>query len=151
MSMELNQIVEAEAVEVLSFGIRFNYQGESILVKSPELSWYPGPLDEDESIKVGEKASVKILHKLESEYTGSVREAHPEENPWIAPPAIGDTSSGTVVITTEYGYVIRLSKTLLGLLLSENTKNTYNVGQRVAVEVIDVDTKRKKISLIEQC
>ena len=149
--MELNQIVEATAVQILSFGVRFNFQGESILVKSPELSWYPGPLDEQEIIKIGEKASVKLLHKLENEYTGSIREARPEENPWVAPPAVGDTFSGTVVIVTEYGYFIRLSKTLLGLLLSENTKNTYNVGQQATVKAIDVDTKLKKISLIEQC
>ena len=147
--MELNTLVEATATEIISYGVRFKFRNEIILVKSVDLSWYPGPLRKNEQIQIGQKVLVKILHKLENEYIGSLKEAKPEENPWLTPPKKGEVYLGTVTSVTEYGCIFRFNKTLSGLLHIDDSTAKYEKNQKLKIKVKFVDIQRKRINLTD--
>jgi len=157
-SLEEDQIVTGKVNSITKFGIFVDLGGIDGLVYPENLSWGwikdPGYL-----ISKGDKLKLKVL-KLDREkgkISLGLKQTRPD--PWKEVEKkyeIGSIVSGRVTHLTDFGAFVEIEKELEGLIhisdLSwdkrvEHPKEILGEEKEVEVKVLNIDTKKRKISL----
>ena len=86
--------------------------------------------------------------KYGNDYIGSIKDAHPEDNPWRSYDYfIGVESVGIVHSLVEYGVFVKLPSGVHGLIKCD--PNHFKVGSAIKVKIIESDVDRMRV-LLEQ-
>lgn len=115
-----------------------------------------------EVLKVGQSINVKIIKIHPETDRISLGMKQISEDPWVnieQKYTVGNKFDVTITNVTDYGYFAELEKGIEGLIhvsevswdRSHNQRN-YKVGDKVEVVILDIDPKRRRISLsLKQC
>ncbi|WKZ31604.1 MAG: 30S ribosomal protein S1 [Thermodesulfobacteriota bacterium] len=149
--------VEGTVKNITDYGAFIDLGGIDGLVHLTDLSWgkvtHPSQL-----LKIGDTVKVMVLKFNREENKISLGMKQTVEDPWIKAGekfTPGTRTTGTVVNITDYGAFVELEPGLEGLVhISEmswtklkHPSQKVKVGDRVEVEVIDLDPASKRISL----
>jgi small subunit ribosomal protein S1 len=144
--------------KLMPFGVFVDLGGVDGLIHVSELSWNRVE-DPATVVQVGDKISVKVL-KIESKKNRislSLKQA--AGDPWgdaVTSFEPGKTYEGTVTRLQDFGAFVALSEGLEGLVhVSEldwkrritHPKEVLEVGQTIEVLVLELDAKRRRVSL----
>jgi len=145
------EIVKGRVHRVETFGIYLEYQKYNLFVRIIDVSWEPresiGLL---ESTKIGDEITVKILEFIKeyNTYLASIKEVHPEKNPWKEPLYNkGKVFSGTIDIVAEYGCMVILETGARGLIYKEDLSTSLKENEAVQVSILEADVERQRIRL----
>lgn len=156
-SLELGQIREGVVSRLTDFGAFVDLGGVDGLIHISDLSWnkikHPS-----EVVKEGQKVNVKVLSFDKAKNRVSLGLKQTMEEPWEAfskNVKVGDVVEGTVVNLLDFGAFVRLKEGVDGLLHVSQISNkrvnkpsdVLNIGDKINVKVIDIDSEKKKISL----
>ena len=154
-------ILEGEVRSISDFGAFVNLGGVDGLVHVSEMSW--GNVDKpSDVVSKGQTVEVKVLKVEEGSGRNgprialSMKQVH--EDPWNTVNErfhIGQRVKGTVVRTAPFGAFVELSPGIDGLVhVSElswehvrRTEDVVQAGDRVEVELLDIDLARQRIGL----
>lgn len=156
-SLEPGEVCEGRVTNLCSFGAFVDLGGFEGLIHISELSWgrvgHPSDM-----LQVGQSVSVYVLNvEPERERVGlSVKRLRP--NPWETVQeryAVGQVVDGIVTHVVDFGAFVQVEDGLEGLvhvseLSSGGARNPHAVvreGDRVAVQVLDVDRARRRMGL----
>ena len=122
-----------------------------------ELSWAMVKSPE-EVVSIGENLTLKVLRvdRENSKISLSLKRTQPE--PWDSVPEryqVGDIVDGTVTRLMDFGAFVKLEDWVEGLVhiseLSarrmEHPKEIVYQGQQIKVQILSIDTERKRMSL----
>jgi small subunit ribosomal protein S1 len=146
------EIVKGRVHQVETFGLYLEYQKNNLFVRIIDVSWEPreaiGLL---ESTKIGDEITVKILHVIKEYniYLASIKDVHPEKNPWKEPQIYkkGKVFSGTIDRIVEYGFLVILETGALGLIYKEDLTTSLKEKEAVQVSILEADVERQRIRL----
>jgi small subunit ribosomal protein S1 len=157
-NLQEGMVVKGVIKNITEYGAFVDLGGIDGLLHITDMSW--GRVQHpDEIFKVGDEVTVKVLkYNAETERV-SLGVKQITEDPWNsaeeAYPA-GKKVQGKVVSITDYGAFIELQPGVEGLVhVSEmswtkrvkHPKNLLNVGDDIECQVLEVDSKAKRISL----
>ncbi|MBZ0219048.1 MAG: 30S ribosomal protein S1 [Candidatus Methylomirabilis sp.] len=150
-------IIEGTVKNITDYGAFIDLGGIDGLVHLTDLSWgkvtHPSQL-----LKIGDTVKVMVLKFNREENKISLGMKQTVEDPWIKAGerfSQGTRTTGTVVNITDYGAFVELEPGLEGLVhISEmswtklkHPSQKVKVGDRIDVEVLDLDPASKRISL----
>jgi ribosomal protein S1 len=146
------EIVKGRVHQVETFGLYLEYQKYNLFVRIIDVSWgyqeHKGLL---ESTKIGDEITVKILEFIKeyNTYLASIKEVHPEKNPWKEPQIYkkGKVFSGTIDIVAEYGCMVILETGAIGLIYKEDLTISLKENEAVQVSILEADVERQRIRL----
>jgi small subunit ribosomal protein S1 len=157
-TLKEGDVVSGIAATVLHFGAFIDLEGAEGFIPREEMSWEKtaSPVD---CVRPGNQveAKVKKLDREARKITLSRRAMTPD--PWQAAPAKypkGAIVDGEVTGLTNFGAFVRVEEGVTGLVhagdMSWSSQSTrpadmLNEGDRVKVAVLDIDTKRQRLSL----
>ena len=141
--------LEATVTRLENYGAWIESGGRVGLILIPEISWsrirHPS-----EALAVGQQVTVKILNVAkDGKFSASLREMHPELNPWRDPTvfAVGNEFTGPVVMVLEYGCFVELQPEVWGLLPRERWPFPLETGDQLRVRVVHLDGPMHKIEI----
>lgn len=151
MSQFLNsgEIVKATVTSIETYGFWVEIDGSKGLVKIVDITWEPGKVEVEEHVSVGDVVRIKVLNSLDDTFHASLRDVHPEDNPWLSVPAKGSVINATVYFVADYGYLLKTSNNLVGLLKVDNSTKKYLTGEQIEVEVLSVNVERQRVEFVE--
>jgi ribosomal protein S1 len=163
----LNTIITANVRQIVPYGLWLQYQDAALLVKIIDITW--GRISSLETMfKEGEEILVKVTHQItdvnyladsplkragyqiSTVWVGSIKELHPEQNPWREPFAfhVGQCCDGIVCSVTSYGVFVELVLGLEGLVLfTESEKRPRQQGDKCRIKIKEIDVPNKKLDL----
>ncbi len=156
-TLEPGDVCEGRVTNLCSFGAFVDLGGFEGLIHISELSWgrvgHPADV-----LEVGETLEVYVLNvEPERERVGlSIKRLQP--NPWESVDeryAVGELVDGTVTHVVDFGAFVQVEEGLEGLvhvseLPSGSADNPHDIvqeGDRVSVQVLDVDRARRRMGL----
>lgn len=154
--IDANSTLNGIVKKITSYGMFVEVNGIDGLVNYNEIS-YKGPVNPANYYKEGDEVSVKVLNydKDKQHLSLSVKAALPD--PWKEIKDeldVGDAITVTVSNFESYGAFVDLGNDIEGLLhVSEiswnknlkNPKDLLNIGDEINVEVIELDTDKRKL------
>lgn len=154
---QTTDIIEGVVKKITTYGMFVDVGGVDGLVHYSEIS-YKGPVNPSTLFKEGDKVPVKVLSydKEKKHLSLSIKEAMPD--PWLelaeSGLATGDVIKVVVNNIEPYGAFVDLGNDIEGFLhISEiswdkniqNPKDFINEGDEIDVEVIEIDTEKRKL------
>lgn len=154
---QTTDIIEGVVKKITTYGMFVDVGGVDGLVHYSEIS-YKGPVNPSTLFKEGDKVPVKVLSydKEKKHLSLSIKEAMPD--PWLelaeSRLAMGDVIKVVVNNIEPYGAFVDLGNDIEGFLhISEiswdkniqNPKDFINEGDEIDVEVIEIDTEKRKL------
>ena len=154
---QTTDIIEGVVKKITTYGMFVDVGGVDGLVHYSEIS-YKGPVNPSTLFKEGDKVPVKVLSydKEKKHLSLSIKEAMPD--PWLelaeSGLATGDVIKVVVNNIEPYGAFVDLGNDIEGFLhISEiswdkniqNPKDFINEGDEINVEVIEIDTEKRKL------
>ena len=154
---QTTDIIEGVVKKITTYGMFVDVGGVDGLVHYSEIS-YKGPVNPSTLFKEGDKVPVKVLSydKEKKHLSLSIKEAMPD--PWLelaeSGLAMGDVIKVVVNNIEPYGAFVDLGNDIEGFLhISEiswdkniqNPKDFINEGEEIDVEVIEIDTEKRKL------
>ncbi|MCR8684048.1 30S ribosomal protein S1 [Campylobacter ureolyticus] len=154
---QTTDIIEGVVKKITTYGMFVDVGGVDGLVHYSEIS-YKGPVNPSTLFKEGDKVPVKVLSydKEKKHLSLSIKEAMPD--PWLelaeSGLAMGDVIKVVVNNIEPYGAFVDLGNDIEGFLhISEiswdkniqNPKDFINEGDEINVEVIEIDTEKRKL------
>ncbi|MGI6085460.1 MAG: bifunctional 4-hydroxy-3-methylbut-2-enyl diphosphate reductase/30S ribosomal protein S1 [Acetivibrionales bacterium] len=142
---------------ITNFGVFVDLGGVDGLVHVSELSWKK--VDDPSSIlKVGDVVQVRVLSFDREKQKISLSYRKPEDNPWYnieSKYTAGSVVTGTVLRMVPFGVFVELEEGVEGLVHISQISNVrigrpeevLEIGQKIDMKVMDVNTELKKISL----
>src|SRR3954454_23893629 len=98
--LKTGEIVRGTVTRTEVYGLYLSSRGHEILVLIPDVAWVPVVSDCRDFAEIGVEIDVKVLlfNEATGVYRGSIKEVHPEGDPWRDPTVFrpGTTWSGTV-------------------------------------------------------
>jgi len=156
--LEVGSIRKGVAKNITDFGVFVNLGGIDGLLHITDMSW--GRINHpSELVKVGDKIDVKILSFDKETMRVSLGLKQIEANPWQQVDQkypIGSRYNGKIVNVVPYGIFVELERGIEGLVhVSEiswskritNPAEVFKVGDRVDVQVLNIDKEHEKVSL----
>lgn len=156
-SLQKGEIRKGVVSSIVNFGAFVDLGGVDGLVHVSELSWHH--IDHpSEVVEVGDDVTVEVLDvDLERERVSLSLKAT-QEDPWTKfarENQVGDVVEGEVTKLVPFGAFVKVAEGIEGLIhISELAEHhveapeaVVNVGDRIEVKVIDIDTIRRRISL----
>ncbi len=158
--LQVGEIIEGTVRNIRDFGAFVDLGGLDGLVHVSELSW--GGVDKPaDVVSVGDRVEVKILEIEDRDGKDpriglSIKQA--QSDPWDTVNEkfhVGQRTSGKVVRTAHFGAFVEIDNGLDGLVhVSEiswervaRPDEVVKVGDRVEVEILDIDVARRRIGL----
>ncbi|WP_413288614.1 S1 RNA-binding domain-containing protein [Bdellovibrio sp. HCB337] len=158
---QVGEVMNGRVVRLENYGAFVELApGIDGLVHISEVSWsrlaHPS-----EALEVGQEISVKIL-KIEEDATGrlkiSLSRKQAEEDPWMTAYkdfAVGSVHTGKIRSKERFGFLMELKPGIVGLLpksafrevADEREMEKKNPGETLKVQIQNVNTVEKKISL----
>ena len=158
--LKTGEIVRGTVTRTEVYGIYLSSRSHEILVLIPDVAWVPVVHDCRDFAGIGDEFDVKILlcNEERGVYRGSIKDAHPEADPWREPAAFrpGTVWSGTVTHRISAsgaeegicGFIVQLRPGVSGLLKARDAGRDLTVGETVDVQVAVVDERSRKIQLM---
>lgn len=149
-SLNIGDVVRAVVRTTAVFGVFCEYDTQEILVLIPEISWIPSFASCEQFAAVGDELKVKIIHidRDRNKIAGSVREVHPENDPWNGAwrLEVGDVIEATVVRWVERAdrcrgagaYLLALRPAALVMLCGQ-AAGRFDKGDKAVVRVVSID------------
>lgn len=156
-TLHVGQRVPGEVTSVTDFGAFIDLGGAEGLIHISELSW--GRVEHPSQIlQVGEKIEVMVLDVSPERCRVALSFKRLFPNPWETVHnryAINDIVPATITSVVSYGVFARLEEGLEGLVhISEmrlpegkTVKETYTIGQRVHVRILQIDAAHQRLGL----
>jgi small subunit ribosomal protein S1 len=156
-ALQKGQIRRGVVSSIVNFGAFVDLGGVDGLVHVSELSWkhvnHPS-----EVVQVGQEIAVEVIEVDQSRERVSLSHRSTLEDPWhvfAREHAIGQIIPGTVTKLVPFGAFVRLDDGIEGLVhISEladrhveQAEQAVRAGQHVFVKVLDIDLRRRRISL----
>ncbi len=133
------------------WGVYLKHENHTIFINVPQLDWIEIFSDATFFSDIGVEHEVLILgyNKNEKMWVGSIKQAHPEKNPWINREIlkVGKVYIGTATKNTEYGTYIELIPGVQGLIFVKHGDDNIDVGSKCEVEIILSEPNRQRIGL----
>ena len=156
-TIEEGSVVEGTVVKIMPYGAFIDLGGVEGLLHISDISWKRINAVED-VLEVCEKVEVLVQKFDEERNRISLSMKALQKNPWIAAVEkfeVGDVVKGEVKKLLPFGAILAIDPELQGLLhVSELTdkrgavvKDLIAVGDVLDVQIIGIDTDKKKISL----
>ncbi|MFD7078832.1 S1 RNA-binding domain-containing protein [Streptomyces sp. NPDC059918] len=154
-TLRRGQVVTGTVTAIAGFGVTFvDIGGFTAMINIPELSWRPFDHPSD-VVSVGQEVTAEVLD------VDVVRERVPlslravQEDPWPqVAQRIGEVVIGPVTKIVPFGVFVRIEDRedgFQGLVhtseLDESSRDAVEVGDALAVKIIDVDLARRRIAL----
>lgn len=154
---QTTDVIEGVVKKITTYGMFVDVGGVDGLVHYSEIS-YKGPVNPSTLFKEGDKVPVKVLSydKEKKHLSLSIKAAMPD--PWLelaeSGLATGDVIKVVVNNIEPYGAFVDLGNDIEGFLhISEiswdkniqNPKDFINEGDEIDVEVIEIDTEKRKL------
>ncbi len=156
-TLEPGDVCEGRVTNLCSFGAFVDLGGFEGLIHISEMSWgrvgHPADV-----LQVGETVEVYVLNvEAERERVGlSIKRLQP--NPWESVDkryAVGELVDGTVTHVVDFGAFVQVEEGLEGLVHvselpsggADNPRDVLQEGDRVSVQVLDVDRARRRMGL----
>jgi small subunit ribosomal protein S1 len=156
-SLQKGQIRKGVVSSIVNFGVFVDLGGVDGLVHVSELSWrhvnHPS-----EVVQVGQEVSVEITEVDNDRGRVSLSYRSTQEDPWhefARENAIGQIVPGTVTKLVPFGVFVRLDDGIEGLVHISELADSHveqpdqvtRAGAAVFVKVLDIDLRRRRISL----
>jgi len=157
-TLQEGQILDGLVTRVKEFGAFVDIGGVEGMVHVSEMSWGRVENPEDEA-KVGDHVRVKILQLDWARGRIALSMKQALDDPWDSAAeqiVVGERRQGVVVRLADFGAFVELAKGVDGLLHISDMSWTrrirrpadvLSVGDEVEVQVLDLDTDRRRISL----
>lgn len=152
------QVVQGIVKNITDYGAFIDLGGMDGLLHITDMSWgrikHPSEL-----FAVGDEVTVKVLKYDRERERVSLGLKQVQSNPWEKVPEmyhVGDRVKGKVVSIKDYGAFVELEDGVEGLIhVSEmswtnrvkHPSKMLNAGDEVECQVLDIDTKNRRISL----
>lgn len=156
--LQEGMVVQGVVKNITDYGAFIDLGGMDGLLHITDMSWgrikHPSEL-----FQVGDELTVKILKYDKEKERVSLGLKQVQDNPWDKVPEkyhVGDKVSGKVVSIKDYGAFVELEDGVEGLIhVSEmswtnkvkHPSKVLNPGDSVECQVLDIDTKNRRISL----
>ncbi|WP_420541943.1 30S ribosomal protein S1 [Rubrobacter calidifluminis] len=156
-SLKEGDIVEGTVSNLVDFGAFVDLDGIDGLIHISELSW--NHVDHpSEVVQVGEKVRVKVLEVDQERERISLGLKQTRKDPWqevVEQVKVGQTIHGRVTKLVSFGAFVEVAEGVEGLIhiseLADHHVETpgeiVRSGDEVDARVIDVDPKRRRLSL----
>lgn len=154
-TIKVGDILEGKVVKLLDFGafVRFNHAEG--LIHISELSHHKVAKVSD-VLKEGQTVKVKVIDAKGDKRGLSLKAL--EKTPWeqyADAHKVGEKVTGKVVKKMQFGFLVELSKDVVGMVnkLDYSWDPNYNlagaveVGDEIEVQIISVDVKRRRMAL----
>lgn len=150
--IEVNKIYKAKVLGVSEFGIFCEVEGVEGLVHISEISWEK-VTDASTFVQPGDEIDVIVTEKNEGDLKLNLSIKRLTDDPWtrIEEEYPKDKEiTGEIVRKEKYGYFVRLSPGIEGLIHISKLKGDENfeIGQKVKVFIERINVKDRKMSLI---
>ena len=154
-SLRVGDIKDGRVSGIVNFGIFVTFDGLEGLVHISEIAW--GHVkNPSEFAKVGDKVKVRVIGLEGEKLSLSIKQL--QQDPWeeIAEKyPVGKKARGTIMKLTDYGAFVKLEPEVNGLVhLSElahhkvgDPADVLNVGQKIDVQVINIEPDERRIGL----
>ncbi len=154
-------IVRGKVRNVTDFGIFVGIEeGIDGLVHISDLSWGQRIKHPGDRFKKGDDVEARVLNIDKENERFSLGIKQLSEDPWLSVQAryfLGQIVKGALVHKVDFGIFVELEEGVEGLVhISELARggddwsNTYQVGQPIIAEIINIDGHDRKISLSEK-
>ena len=156
--LQEGMVVQGVVKNITDYGAFIDLGGMDGLLHITDMSWgrikHPSEL-----FQVGDEVTVKVLKYDKEKERVSLGLKQVQDNPWDKVPEryhVGDKVSGKVVSIKDYGAFVELEDGVEGLIhVSEmswtnkvkHPSKVLNPGDSVECQVLDIDTKNRRISL----
>jgi len=151
-------ILQGKVRNITDFGIFVGIEdGIDGLVHISDLSWSQRIRHPSERYKKGDEVEAKVLKidKLGERFSLGIKQL--TEDPWRSAAGryfLSQTLEGKIVHHADFGIFVELEEGVEGLLhiseLSHDiTSEVYDLGKKIAVEIISIDPHEQKIGLAE--
>lgn len=148
--MREGDVIEAEVVDVKDNGLYLRHEGLPGFVNVTHLTWSAtGPFLPSAHATPGEKVKVRVYAVSAERFYASLKDLHPEQDPWRDPSAyaVGTVHRGVVQKVVPFGALVLLDAGAIGLLEPEQGAPRLELGQELDVIVVSLDLALKKIGL----
>ena len=155
--VEIGKEYTGTVKSLTNFGAFVDLGGVDGLVHVSELSWKK--VDDPSSIlKVGDVVNVRVINFDKEKQKVSLGYRKMEDNPWYnieEKYPVGSVVTGTVLRMVPFGVFVELEEGVDGLVHISQISNVrlgrpeevLEVGQKVEMKILDINTELKKISL----
>ncbi len=155
--VEIGKEYTGTVKSLTNFGAFVDLGGVDGLVHVSELSWKK--VDDPSSIlKVGDVVNVRVINFDKEKQKVSLGYRKMEDNPWYnieEKYPVGSVVTGTVLRMVPFGVFVELEEGVEGLVHISQISNVrlgrpeevLEVGQKVEMKILDINTELKKISL----
>ena len=155
--LEVGDIKEGKVSSIVNFGAFVDIGGMDGLVHVSELSWRHVE-NPNEIVKVGDKATVKVLEIDNDKERISLSIKQVTEDPWLDFELSfndGDIVDGEVTKVVPFGSFVTIGKGVEGLVhISEISIDKVDspelalaIGQKVKVKIIELDIPKRRVNL----
>jgi small subunit ribosomal protein S1 len=156
-SLQKGEIRKGVVSSIVNFGAFVDLGGVDGLVHVSELSWHH--IDHpSEVVEVGDEVNVEVLDVDLDRERVSLSLKATQEDPWTRfarENDVSDVVEGEVTKLVPFGAFVKVEEGIEGLIhiseLSEQhveaPEAVVNVGDRIEVKIIDIDSVRRRISL----
>jgi small subunit ribosomal protein S1 len=155
--LQVGDVREGKISSIVSFGAFVDIGGMDGLVHVSELSWRHVE-NPNEIVKVGDKATVKVLEIDTDKERISLSIKQVNEDPWLdfeLHYKDGDVVEGEVTKVVPFGAFITIGKGVEGLVhVSEiaaekvdSPEMALALGQKVSVKITELDVEKRRVSL----
>lgn len=139
------------------YGVYLESNGQLILVTVPYLSWTARVRSGSDFASIGAEFEVKLGPFVESEkvWRGSIRDAHPEDDPWTKELWLQENAVHIGVVyevvhaktpnARPFGYGIELCAGVEAMLPDDGKHPIPKIGDRIPVELFDVLPQMRKL------
>ncbi len=156
-----DDVLDGVVTRIADFGAFVDIGGVDGLVHVSELSWVRVE-DPSEFVRVGDRVRVRVLRIDDGDQRGpriSLSMRALQEDPWVATVSalqVGATTAGTVTRLEKFGAFVEIAPAVEGLVhISEispgrrinHPREVLEVGQKVEVQVLSTDPKKRQIGL----
>lgn len=150
-------VVEGTVSSITSFGVFVNLGAVEGLVHISELSWQRNAKPK-EIVTKGDTVNVKVIGMDKEQNRISLSIKQTMDDPWFTVSErwnSGDTAEGAVTNMTDFGAFVEIEPGVEGLVhigdmswsRIKHPKEVFKKGQQVEVQVLDIDSERRRISL----
>ncbi|MFT5222312.1 MAG: small subunit ribosomal protein S1 [Glaciecola sp.] len=156
-SLQKGEIRAGVVSSIVNFGAFVDLGGVDGLVHVSELSWHH--IDHpSEVVEVGDEVQVEVLDVDMDRERVSLSLKSTQEDPWdtfAREHGLGDVVEGEVTKLVPFGSFVKVADGIEGLIHISELADRHievpeavvNVGDKIDVKVIDIDTVRRRISL----
>jgi len=150
-------VIDGEVSSLTDFGVFVNIGAFDGLVHMSEISWKRNVRIKD-AFKKGDKVTVKVIGIDRENNRISLSIKQVAGDPWIA--AVerlnkGSLVTGPVTNVTDFGVFVEIEPGVEGLIhigdiswaRIQHPRETFRKGQEVQVQVLEVDTVKRRVSL----